>query len=83
MTVFRFCPDHILPESEENKMVISPGDRLRLKKSHPCGCDRCEVLRSGMDFRLRCLGCGHMWEMPRGKLERAIKEVETNPAGEN
>jgi hypothetical protein len=48
-----------------------------MKKCHPCGSDRCEVLRAGMDFRLRCLGCGHIWEMPRPKLEKAIKAVET------
>ena len=57
-------------------MELSPGDKLRMKKSHPCGSDRCEVLRAGMDFRLRCLGCGHIWEMPRPKLEKAIKAVE-------
>ena len=64
-------------------MEISPGDLLRLKKAHPCGSDRCEVLRAGMDFRLRCLGCGHMWEMPRGKLEKAVKAVETNRTEES
>ena len=66
----------ILPESEEYKMELSPGDKLRLKKNHPCGSDRCEVLRAGMDFRLRCLGCGRIWEMPRAKLEKAVKAVE-------
>lgn len=57
-------------------MELSPGDKLRMKKCHPCGSDCCEVLRAGMDFRLRCLGCGHIWEMPRPKLEKAIKAVE-------
>ncbi len=57
-------------------MVLSSGDHLIMKKNHPCGSDRCEVLRAGMDFRLRCLGCGHIWEMSRAKLEKAIKGVE-------
>jgi len=55
-------------------MELFPGDRLRLKKGHPCGSDMCEVLRAGMDFRLRCMGCGHVWEMKRSKLEKAIRE---------
>ena len=39
-------------------MDIRPGDVLEMKKEHPCGARRWEVLRVGMDFRLRCVGCG-------------------------
>ena len=39
-------------------MDIRPGDVLEMKKKHPCGARRWEVLRVGMDFRLRCVGCG-------------------------
>ena len=35
-------------------MDIQPGDVLEMKKEHPCGARRWEVLRVGMDFRLRC-----------------------------
>ena len=66
---------HILPEREDFKMELRPGDVLRMKKKHPCGSDLCQVLRAGMDFRLRCAGCGHVWEMPRARLERAVKEL--------
>ena len=34
-------------------------DVLELKKEHPCGSKRWQVLRVGMDIKLRCLGCGH------------------------
>ncbi len=61
-------------------MDLRIGDTLRLKKAHPCGSDLCQVLRAGMDFRLRCLGCGHTWEMPRSKLEKALREQ--NPGGD-
>lgn len=37
-------------------MDIQPGDLLEMKKEHPCGARRWEVLRVGMDFRLRCTG---------------------------
>ena len=39
-------------------MDIRVGDVLVLKKNHPCGACRWEVLRIGADFKLRCTGCG-------------------------
>lgn len=50
------------------------GDVVRLKKRHPCGEDRWEILRTGADVRLRCLGCGRSLLIPRRKLEKALKE---------
>ena len=63
-------------------MDLRPGDVLTLKKKHPCGSTDCLVLRAGMDFRLRCLGCGHEWLTARGKLEHAVRRVQrkTNEA---
>ena len=40
-------------------MDVQVGDILVMKKEHPCGAKQWLVLRSGMDFRLRCTGCGH------------------------
>ena len=37
---------------------------------------RWQVLRSGADFRLRCLGCGRCVEGPRGKFEKNIRKIE-------
>jgi hypothetical protein len=48
-----------------------------MKKSHPCGSNRFEVLRTGVDFRLRCVGCGHEVMTPRVKILRFIKSVES------
>lgn len=56
-------------------MDIQIGDVLTMKKEHPCGEKRWLVLRTGMDFRLRCLGCGHEVMGPRNKFERNIKSV--------
>ena len=39
-------------------MDVRVGDKLIMKKNHPCGSNEFEVLRIGMDFRIRCLGCG-------------------------
>ena len=54
-------------------MDIRVGDVLEMKKNHPCGSRRFAVLRVGMDFRLRCEGCGHE---PRLKAEKNIRKVE-------
>ena len=56
-------------------MDIHVGDVLELKKEHPCGSRRWLVLRAGMDFKLRCEGCGHELMLPRSKAEKSIKRV--------
>ena len=56
-------------------MDVRVGDVLELKKDHPCGSRRWEVLRVGMDIRLRCTGCGHEVLAPRRKVEKSIKRV--------
>lgn len=56
-------------------MEIQVGDVLQMKKTHPCGSREWEVLRVGMDFRLRCKGCGREVMLPRVKAEKNIKKV--------
>lgn len=50
------------------------GDIVRLKKAHPCGSDRWEIYRTGIDFGLKCLGCGHRVMIPRPKFEKSVRE---------
>lgn len=50
------------------------GDVVRLKKPHPCGADRWEIYRTGIDFGLKCLGCGHRVMIPRPKFEKSVRE---------
>ena len=56
-------------------MDIRVNDVLEMKKQHPCGGKTFLVLRSGMDFKLRCLGCGHELMIPRSKAEKAVKKL--------
>ena len=56
-------------------MDVRVGDVLHMKKPHPCGCSDWRVLRSGMDFRLKCLGCGHEVLLPRAKAEKGIRTI--------
>ena len=57
-------------------MDIQVGDKLMMKKEHPCGSREWLVLRVGLDFRMRCLGCGHEIMVPRSKIEKNIKSIE-------
>ena len=56
-------------------MDIQVGDILTMKKQHPCGEKRWEVLRIGADFKLRCLGCGREVLLPRSKAEKGIHQI--------
>ena len=56
-------------------MDVRVGDVLLMKKSHPCGSSRFLVLRIGMDFKIRCEGCGREIMAPRSKIEKKKKKI--------
>lgn len=56
-------------------MDVRVDDVLIMKKPHPCGSKDFLVLRSGMDFKLRCKGCGHEVMVARNKIEKNIKKI--------
>ena len=58
-------------------MDLTVNDRVELKKTHPCGSKEWQVLRIGMDIKLRCLGCGHEIMAPRRKVEKSIRRIIT------
>lgn len=57
------------------QMDIQVGDTIITRKQHPCGESRFLVLRVGMDFRIRCEGCGREVMLPRARIEKNIKTV--------
>lgn len=59
-------------------MDVRVGDILLMKKEHPCGEKQWLVLRTGADFRLRCIRCGHEIMTPRFKAEKNIRKI-THP----
>lgn len=59
------------------------GDVVQMKKPHPCGSNKWEVLRIGVDFVIRCCGCDHRVMIPRPKFEKAVKKVLQSAAEEN
>ena len=58
-------------------LTLQVGDILTMKKKHPCGSEKFEVLRVGSDIRIKCLLCGRDVTVGRVKLERNIKSIET------
>ncbi|MBQ1414174.1 MAG: DUF951 domain-containing protein [Clostridia bacterium] len=56
-------------------MDVRVGDRLDMKKPHPCGSKQFDVLRVGMDFKIKCCGCGHEIMAPRNKIEKNIRKI--------
>ena len=57
-------------------MELQVNDIVIMKKQHPCGSARWEILRIGADLKLRCLGCGHEVWLPRFKAVKNIKALE-------
>jgi len=55
-------------------MSFEVGEIVKFKKEHPCGSDKWEIMRVGMDFRVKCLGCERVVMMPRRKFEKSFKE---------
>ncbi len=51
------------------------GDIVKTRKPHPCGSDEWEVTRIGMDFRIKCLKCGHSVMLPRVRFEKSVKAI--------
>lgn len=56
-------------------MDVRTGDRIIMKKKHPCGSDTFLVTRIGADFKIRCEGCGHEIMNSRVKVEKNIKKI--------
>ena len=56
---------------------LQPNDRIKLKKSHPCGGDIFRVVRVGAEVRVICETCGRDMNVDRIKLEKAIRQVLT------
>ncbi|CCY61271.1 MAG: DUF951 domain-containing protein [Clostridium sp.] len=54
-------------------MEFNVGQVIKMKKPHPCGANEWEILRVGMDFRLKCKGCDHQVMVPRKLVEKNFK----------
>ena len=46
-----------------------------MKKQHPCGENKWEVVRVGADIKIKCLGCSHVVMIPRVEFNKKIKKI--------
>ena len=56
-------------------MNVRLGDIVIMKKPHPCGSKEFEITRIGVDYKLKCLGCGREVMIPRIKADKSIKAI--------
>ena len=58
-------------------------DHVEMKKPHPPEAGAGEIIRMGMDIRIKCDHCGQMVLMPRREFEKKMKKVTISVAEEN
>jgi hypothetical protein len=64
----------------ENKYGL--GDRVTMKKEHPCGTNAWQVVRIGADIKIKCEGCGRIVMLDRPTFEKRLRKVlEKRPEG--
>ncbi len=51
------------------------GTKVILKKGHPCGSNMWEIVRTGADIKIKCLGCNHIVMLPRVDFDKKIKKI--------
>jgi len=51
------------------------GNIVKMKKKHPCGSFDWEITRTGIDFGLKCCGCGRFVMIPRTKFEKGVRGI--------
>ena len=51
------------------------GDQVTLKKGHPCGENKWEVLRTGVDIKLKCIGCDRQVWLTRIEFEKRVRKI--------
>jgi hypothetical protein len=60
-------------------MKYSIGDHVLTKKKHVCGSNEWEVMRLGIDIKLKCTSCGREIMMFKADLDKKIKAVLVAP----
>ena len=54
---------------------IQVGQRVQMRKSHPCGSDEWVIYRIGADIGIRCAGCDRRVLLPRAQFTKRMKRL--------
>ena len=57
-------------------MKYKVNDIVTLKKGHPCGENKWEILRTGADIKLKCLGCDKIVWLTRLEFNKRIRKIQ-------
>jgi len=62
---------------------IRLGDKVQMRKTHPCGSDEWSVIRIGADIKIKCNGCGRIVMLDRDaflkRRKMTLKQGPENP----
>ncbi|MGX7107318.1 DUF951 domain-containing protein [Hutsoniella sourekii] len=50
-------------------------DIVEMKKPHACQTNSWQIIRMGMDIRIKCQNCGHIVTMTRRDFEKKMKKI--------
>lgn len=56
-------------------MEYDKHDIIEMRKPHACQTNEWEIIRMGMDIRIKCLHCQHIVTMTRRDFEKKMKRV--------
>lgn len=52
------------------------GNKVKMKKKHPCGSFHWVITRMGADIKIKCEGCGRLIMLSRSEFEKKMKSIE-------
>ena len=58
------------------KVEYKLNDIVIMKKPHPCGSNKWQIIRVGADIKIKCLNCGRTILSERVEFNKKIKKVE-------
>ena len=64
-------------------MNYNLGDKVIMKKEHPCGSSEFEIIRLGADIKIKCTNCSIVIMLPRVDFNKKIKKVVKNEKKES
>lgn len=57
------------------KIDYKLNDIVIMKKQHPCGTNKWQIIRIGADIKIKCLYCNRTIMLPRVEFNKKIKKV--------
>lgn len=58
---------------ENNNYTV--GTIVEMKKAHPCGTNKWEIVRVGADIKLKCTNCNHVVMLSRVDFNKKLKKI--------